>query len=173
MQDGGLETQSTECCVTQTSQPEKSVAVDSVLKLSRRARLRLRIGSLWERLREQRREAAAVVVLIVVAIIWSDTGSSGSGSAANSPDSFDSFEAVLSDSGSVGDGKTQRESADPFESSQDSFDSGLYFPPSEESASENSASANSAFEIQTSADYGPDQQHLRKVKFAGRIQPAN
>ena len=85
MQDGGLETQSTECCVTLTSQPEKSVAVDSVLKLSRRARLRLRIGSLWERVREQRREAAAVVVLIVVAIIWSDTGSSGSGSAANSP----------------------------------------------------------------------------------------
>lgn len=168
MQNGGLETQSTEGSVTQATQPERPVAVESTLPPSGRSRLQLRIGSLWERLREQRREAAAVVVLVVVAIVWSDTGSSGSGSASNSPDSLDSFEAVLSDSGSVGDGQAPQESADPFESSQDSSDSDLYFPRSEESTSETSASA-----IQTSADYGPDQQHLRKVKFAGRIQPAN
>ena len=219
MQDGDLETQSTEVVVTPTTESERPFAVELVKTTaatesvsgemtesatvtaatspqpSVRERLRSRIGSLWPRLREQRREAAAVVVLIVMAMVWSDSGSSGTGSASNSQDTLDSYDDVLSDFEPVGDVQAMRESADPFEpSSQNSDVSGLYIPSSEGSVSADIFSAKNssadsgrstpttarypdttpAFNdsaTQSSADYG--QQQPRKVKFAGRIQPVN
>ncbi len=222
MQHGDRETQSTEDFVTPTQKPENPVAAallpttpaiqsgsgataetatvsaESTPQLSGRLRLQSRIGSLWQRLREQRREAAAVVVLIVIAMVWSDTDSSETGSASNASDPLDSYEAVLSDFEPVGDVRAMPESADPFDSSsQKSFDSGLYFPPSEESARSTSLSAHDASSASgssmpataarypdtapafnasathSSADDSSDQQQRRRVKFAGRIQPAN
>ncbi|MEJ7593097.1 MAG: hypothetical protein WKF77_16245 [Planctomycetaceae bacterium] len=222
MQNNDCETRSAEDFVTPTEKPEDPVAVGSSLaepatesasgattetatvsaeftpQRSGRSRLRSQIGSLWHRLREQRREAAAVIVLIVIAMVWSDTGSSGKDSAPKTSDPLDSYEAVLSDFAPVDEVQAMPESADPFESSpRNSFDSGLYFPQSEESALSNNVSAgDSAFDSGRSmpattarypetsstlnasathspADYGSDQQQRRRVKFAGRIQPAN
>ena len=222
MQDGDLETQSTEVAATPTTESESPVAVElfqtaaatesvsgemtesatvtaaTSPQPSVRERLRSRIGTLWSRLREQRREAAAVVVLIVMAMVWSDSGSSGTGSASNSRDALDSYDDVLSDFEPVGDVQAMRESADPFESlSQNSDDGGLYIPSSEGSApadifsAKNSsadsgrstlttaarypdtASAFNAAATHSSADDGSGQQQPRKVKFAGRIQPVN
>ena len=146
MQHGDRETQSTEDFVTPTQKPENPVAAallpttpaiqsgsgataetatvsaESTPQLSGRLRLQSRIGSLWQRLREQRREAAAVVVLIVIAMVWSDTDSSEKGSALNSSDPLDSYEAALLDFEPVSDIQTMPESADPFGSSlQNSF----------------------------------------------------
>jgi len=222
MQSGNLETRSTEHVVTPTSESEnpmagglllsaskdesasgatkeeRTVTTESTLQPSGRSWLQSRIGSLWRRLRDQRREAAAAIVLIVMAMIWSDTGSSGTGSTSNALDAFESYEAVLSDFEPVSEVQPVRESADPLDSfSQNSSESGLYFPPSEGSApsdtfsvknaspdSDSSASATtarfpdtaSAFNAsptRKSPDSGTVQQQPRKVKFAGRIQPAN
>lgn len=187
-------TESTPIATTETV----TVTAESTSQLSGPARLRSRIESVWHRLREKRREAATVVVLVVIAVVWFDSGSSGTGSASNSPIELDDFDTVLSDFETVGDVQGMRESADPFESSsQSSFESGLYFPPSEDpfpsdtfsakNASGDSgrstrtatardpetASAFNASSTQTSADYGSERQQPRKVKFAGRIQPAN
>jgi len=184
-----------EPCVT--TQPP-GVASESVPQLSDRARMRSRIESIWRRLREQRREAAAVVVLIVIAMVWFDSGSSGTGTASNSPNQLDSYDTLLSDFERVADDEAMRESSDPFETShQNSIDSGLYSPQTEgsfqtETFSTKNTSADSgrstptttarypdtasafkASAAQTSADYGFGQQQPRKVKFAGRIQPAN
>ncbi|MBC7964368.1 MAG: hypothetical protein H7Z17_00465 [Fuerstia sp.] len=169
-----------------------TVTVATTPQRSSSSRLGSRIGSAWHRLREQRREAAAVVVLIAMVMIWFDTGSSETGTAPDAPDPLDGFEATLSDFEPVEDARPMRESADPFESqSQNSFDSSLYIPSSEGSAAGNTASSDfgtsttatarypedapafNASASQTSADYGTDQQQRRKVKFAGRIQPAN
>ena len=223
MPHGDIETQSTNEIATSVAAPDNSVDAESWLtepapksaagvatgpstqaatvtvaitsQRSVGSRLGSRVGSVWHRLREQRREAAAVIVLIVMVMIWFDSGSSGTGTApdaAAAPDAFDAFEATLSDFESVQDARPLRESADPFEStSQNLFDSGLHFPPSEQSAAGNTASADlgtsstatarypedapafNASASQTSADYGSDQQQRRNVKFAGRIQPAN
>ena len=222
MQSGNLETRSHENVVTPTSKSENPIAVAlllpaaksesasgatpddgivttlSTLLHSGRAWLQPRIGSLWRRLREQRREAAAIIVLIVMAMIWFDTGSSGTGPASNALDGFESYEAVVSDFEPVSEVQAVRESADPFESfSENSFEGGSYFPPSDGSApsdtfsvsnsttdSGRSATATtarypdtgrafSASPTQRSPDSGSVEQQPRKVKFAGRIQPAN
>ena len=207
MQDGDLETQFTEVVATPTTESESPVAVEllqtavatesvsgemtdtatvtaaSTPQPSVPEQLRSRIGSLWPRLREQRREAAAVVVLIVMAMVWSDSGSSDTGSTSNSQDALDSYNDVLSDFEPVGDIQAMRESAEPFEpSSQNSDVSGLYIPSSEGSVpadifSAKNSSADSGRSTPTtthsSADYGSAQLQPRKVKFAGRIQPVN
>jgi len=217
MLNGDLETQFTEDSVTPTEEPASPVAITSVRTEftteidakaatgtasavekstsipSRDLRLRSRIASFWQRLRNQRREAAAVVVLIVLTIVWLDTGSSKTGSASHAPDLFDSYESVLSDFEPVDDGQPMCESADPFESSsKNAFGSDLSAVQWEESVSTNRPSAasgglnsaptarypddNPAFSTSTnntSTGDGSDQQLSRKVKFVGRITPAN
>jgi hypothetical protein len=155
---------------------------------SKRSRLRSRIRTVWLLLREQRREAAAAIVLMVIAILWLDTGSSDTGTAPDAPDSLDAFEAALSEFEPFEDAQPKQESADPFESTpQNSFSNGLFIPPSEGSASGMAASAESGKSTTATARYPEDaqtlnassaqstaeQQQRRKVKFAGRIQPAN
>ena len=222
MQNGNLETRSTEDVITPTRQSENPISIgllmsasksesvsgattedgtvttESTLQPSGSAWLQSRLGSLWQRLREQRREAAAVIVLIVMAMIWFDSGSPGTSPASKSLDTFDSYDAVLSDFEPVSDVQAVRESADPFDSSsQNLFDGGVHSPPSESSArSDTFSSMNSAagtdsstaatsarqpdtasgfnaFPTRISAISGSGQQQPRKVKFAGRIQPAN
>ncbi len=187
-------------CPSDTATVEVKVTAKATLPPSRRQRLTSGIGTLWRQLREQRREAAAVVVLIVMAMFWFDTGKSGTGAATNSPDPLDTYDAVLSDFEPVGSTQPMRESADPFESgAQNSFDTDLYFPPTERSAASDTVSAidasanfgesksatsahdpdnalaGSASTTYASAEDGSDQQQQqrRKVKFAGQIKPAN
>lgn len=218
MQNGDLERQFTEDSITTAAEPARLAATESVrtksttefnsdaaketasvvagstLIPSGNFRLRSRIGSFWQRLRDKRREAAAVVVLIVITIVWLDTGSSKTGTTSYAPDPLDGYEAVLSDFEPVGDSHQPRcESADPFESSSgNAFGSGLSAAQSEDSASINrpssafggstpeptardadDARAFNAFENNTSTGDGSDQQRPRKVKFVGRIKPAN
>ncbi len=218
MQNGDLTMQSTENVVTRTMNPEPPVAVESAQtaiesaadalpntavvaatscpQLSRFSRLQSRIGTLWQRLRSQRRKAAAVIVLAVTAIVWFETGSSETGSAANSQVTLDSYDSVLVDFDSGDDSQAMRESADPFETpSLNSFDSELHFPSSANSVQSDpfttahkSAdsgrstpatiaqypdSAFSGSATHPTADDNSGQQKPRKVKFAGRIQPAN
>lgn len=215
MPNGDLGTQSTEEIESLVAANESEVAADSgsteprsesaaegsthvaaltpppPLTQSRSSRLRSRIAPVWQRLQEQRREAAAVIVLIVMAMVWFDTGSSDSGKAPDAADPLDAFEATLSDFEPVQDTNPVRESADPFESSSpDPFHNGSSLPPSEIPVSENTAfsefdtstitarypdepSSFNTSSTQTTAEYGSDQQQRRKVKFAGRIKPAN
>lgn len=225
MQNGDRETQSTEYVETPTEESKDPVAVEpahnaaateslttaatrmllvTVESMRQRfSRATLQSGSIWQRLREQRREAAAVVVLIVMAMIWYDSGSpvtesASVSSASNAQDAFDSFETLLSDFEPVGDDPSMRESSDPFESqSQNSPGSDLYIPRTEGSFESDTfstrngsadsgwstpttmarypdtAPASNASAAQTSANDGFGQQQPRKVKFAGRIQPAN
>ena len=217
MQNGDLERQFTEDSITTAAEPARLAATESVrtksttefnsdaaketasvvagstLIPSGNFRLRSRIGSFWQRLRDKRREAAAVVVLIVITIVWLDTGSSKTGTTSYAADPLDGYEAVLSDFEPVGDSQPRCESADPFESSSgNAFGSGLSAAQSEDSASTNRPSAAfggstpeptardaddarafNAFENNTSTGDGSDQQRPRKVKFVGRIKPAN
>jgi hypothetical protein len=148
------------------------VTVESTRQLFRRARLLSR--SLWQRLRDQRREAAAAVVMIVIAMVWFDLGRSGTSTPSGSPNELESYDSLLSDFEPVGEDQTMRESSDLFEmSNQNSLDGGLYSPQTEGSFQSDTFSAKNASAVQTSADYGFGQQQPRKVKFAGRIQPAN
>ena len=161
--------------------------------------LRAPNGSLWQRLRDQRREVAAVVALIVMAIIWFDTGSSRGESNSVSLDPLEGYEAVLSDFSTVDDDRPLRESADPFESpSQSMFDGGLSIPQSSESAESSTATTDNFPAVtrgtipsgkrelsgrvssrSTPRHGGPatrnasEQQSGRRVRFAGRIQPTH
>lgn len=192
MQNGDLRTQSTEDSITSTEETASLVEKSTSIPSSE-SRQRSRIGSFWQRLRDQRREAAAVVVLIVTAIVWFDTGSSRTGSASNAPDPLDGYEAVLSDFETVSASQPMCESADPFESSsKNTFGVGLSAAQTEDSVSANRPSAISggstpvptarypddtqafnASATNTSAGDGSDQQLSRRVKFVGRITPAN
>ena len=173
-----------------------TVTAESMRQLFTRARLRSRFT--WQRLRTQRRKAAAAVVLIVIAMVWFDAGSSQTGTQSNSPGEVDRDDTLLSDSEPVDDDQAMRESSDPFETlSQDATESGLYFSQTDGSAQSDTvsqqhvsanhgdstrttttrnpdtASAFNANATQTSAGFGFAPQQPRKVKFAGRIQPAN
>lgn len=218
MQNGDLTMQSTENVVTRTMNPEPPVAVESAQtaiesaadalpntavvaatscpQLARFSHLQSRIGTLWQRIRARRREAAAVIVLAVTAIVWFETGISETGSAANSQVTLDSYDSVMFDFDSVDDSQAMQDSADPFDTpSHNSFDSELHFPSSgnsvqsdpfttaHKSADPRSStpatiahypdSAFSGSATHPTADDNSGQRKPRKVKFAGRIQPAN
>jgi len=152
---------------------------------------------IWQRLRDQRREAAAVVALLVIAVVWFDTGSSKSGSESVSQDPLDGYEAVLSDFALVGETQPLRESADPFEPSRNSvrdsvsatqpkdsavrggvqeFNSRASFhgttPATTAEYSNNAPSFNASANGAVSAK-GSEQTPHRRVRFAGRIQASN
>ncbi len=196
MQTGDLENQSEtnaaliteESAVSETESARPSIS-DSTTPAQNR--------SFWQRLRGQRREAAAVVILIVIAIIWFDSGSSKSGSKSVSLDPLDGYDAVLSDFTPVGETQQMRESADPFESTQTTGRESSSILLAEESVGSGSAGDfNSSASYRgstpaTNADYsshtptfnssenasaptnGSDPQQRRRVRFAGRIQPTN
>ena len=217
MQNGDIETQFAENSITPTRQPATLVAAESaqtdaesttkfdtatatasVIEKSTSiqsgdSRLRSRLQSFWQRLRNQRREAAAVVVLLVMMIVWLDTGSSKTGSASFESDLLDGYESVLSDFEPVDDGEPKSESADPFEStSMKDFESGLAAVQTEVSvstirppaASDGTSAAPTArypedtrpFDASannSSTGNRADQQLSPRVKFAGRIKPSN
>lgn len=159
--------------------------------------LSTRSGSLWQRLRDQRREVAAVVVLIVMAILWFDTGNSSPDSNSVSLDPLEGYEAIMSDFSTVDDGRSLRESADPFESPSPSiFDGGLSIPQSPAPAASSTVFAENlppenhgtvppgyavnpdatrAFNTSAggAARNSSEQQSGRRVRFAGRIQPTH
>ena len=152
---------------------------------------------IWQRLRSRRREAAAVVTLIVMATIWFDSGSSRVGSDTTSIDPLEGYDAVLSDFDPVKEEAPQRDSADPFESTQNSAIGQLTIPqaPDVEAPDTSSASnmpagyyggppaANASYPDDARGFAGAasgsgamrsaDSQNRRRVRFAGRIQPAH
>ena len=159
--------------------------------------------SLWQRLRKQPRETAAVVVLVVTAIIWLDSGDSSSkqSQASKSIDPMEGFESYLSDFETEESGTPLRESADPADTqSPASFGGDLMIPQTQQAEFASTVTANygdSVFEpsnpsnnnqgaATTAAQYPVDadaygsqtlnnsgSQQNRKVRFAGRIKPAN
>ncbi len=197
MQTGDLVHHSAEDCHTFDMEPVIDNSGKAPQSLSASS-LKTPNGSLWQRLRDQRREVAAVVALIVMAILWFDTGNSSSDSNSVSLDPLEGYEAVMSDFSTVDDGRPLRESADPFESpSQSIFDGGLSIPHSPASAAsstvftDNSPAENrgtlpaeyavnpDATRALNTSPGGPEkrnaseQQSGRRVRFAGRIQPTH
>ena len=151
----------------------------------------------WQRLQSRRREVAAVVTLVVIAAIWFDSGSSRVGSETTSIDPLEGYDAVLSDFGPVKDETPQRDSADPFETTQNSSMGHLTIPqapnvdePNVSSGSKMPAgyyggppAANASYPDDvrgfagaasgSGTARGVDSQNRRRVRFAGRIQPAH
>ena len=197
MQAGDLENHAAEDCCSFNNEPviDNSEMTPQPLSASS---LRAPNGSLWQRLRNQRREVAAAVALIVMVIIWFDTGRSRDESNSVSLDPLEGYEAVLSDFSTIDDDRPLRESADPFESpSQSMFDGGLSIPKSSKSAESSTATtdnfpavtrgtipsgkanypdASRAFNTSdggTATRNASEQQSGRRVRFAGRIQPTH
>ena len=156
-------------------------------------------SAVWQRLRSRRREAAAVVTLIVMATIWFDSGSSHQRSETDSIDPLEGYDAVLSDFGSAkAEAEApQRDSADPFESTQtpavgqltipqtsdlevpyssqgSNMPAGDYFsPPAAHASYPDDARGFGGAASGSAAMRSADSQNRRRVRFAGRIQPAH
>ncbi len=195
MPAGDTETQTTVESKLLSAQPD-SIQVEMTPERPNDATQNSQRSAIWQRLQSRRREAAAVVTLIVIATIWFDSGSSRVGSDTTI-DPLEGYDAVMSDFGPVKEVAPQRDSADPFEATQNSAIGQLTIPqsPDLESPGTSSASnmpagyyggppaANASYPDDarglagaasgSGAMRSADSQNRRRVRFAGRIQPAH
>lgn len=174
-----------------------SIHVENAPEQPRDATQSSQRSAVWQRLRSRRREAAAVVTLIVMATIWFDSGSSHQRTDNTSIDPLEGYDAVLSDFGPAKAEAPQRDSADPFESTQNpamgqltipqapdieipypspasNMPAGDHFsPPAANASYPDDARGFAGAASGSGAIRGADSQNRRRVRFAGRIQPAH
>ena len=201
MQLGDLESQAVpapdqpstaNACDEPKSDVTSSISVSAALPNAKSSGWRshqARLQVAWRLMRKKRREVSAMIVLILMAILWLDTGGAGSQGATSVPDPLEGYDVLLGDFESAGSARPQRESAEPldFSSETQSGSDSLYIPQSNETAAASqstgrfgeparAAAANYSNEtpaFSSLSDRKADEPGRRKVRFAGRIQPAN
>lgn len=147
-----------------------------------------RLSSVWEQLRGKRREVSAIVVILLMAAFWFDIGGASSKRPAASPNPLEGFDEFLSEFEPHDSTRPLRDSAEPVDNSSQSTltSNSLFIPPSTDSNVSAFSEEKPPVSSQAEAQYfnespsimprntaKPQSAEPRRIKFAGRIQPAN